>query len=84
MHEPAFRSTRGLRVEEVGVAADLVHRPVHDVVAAGDELERRVGVSRTDLRAVDHVVEHVAAADGLAVLPLGVDVVDLLDLDRRT
>ena len=72
---------RTLGVEVVRVATHFVDRPVHHVVAAGDELDvaRRV---ETNLRAVNGWC-HVAATDRLTILVVRVDVVHFLDFDSR-
>ena len=49
---------------------DLVHRPRHGVVAVAGAGRLSLGVS-TDLRAPDHVVEDVAAADRRAPVAAG-------------
>ena len=68
--EPALQQARRLRIEEVRVAADLVHRPVH-ALFVGDESTADpdlVALRRIEhLRAPDHVVEDEAAADRGAV-----------------
>jgi hypothetical protein len=71
-----------LRVEVVGVPTHFVHRPVHDIVAAGDQfgIRRRL---ETNLRPVDQVMPHEAATHRLPILVVHVDVVDFLDFDGR-
>ncbi len=77
----------GQLIEDVGVAADFVHGPRRDAVAVlQHELEGQLGVLghfAQHARAPDHVVEHVAAADGLAAGAAARHVVDLANLDRR-
>ena len=68
-----------LRVEDVGVAAHLVHRPPGGRLPATRCV--LLAVLAEDLRAPDHVVEDVAAADGVARFG-EVVVVDLPELER--
>ena len=80
-----LQQPRRLRIEEVGVAADLVHRPVGRLlVECREQRAFLVGLAVEHLRAPDHVVEHEASADrGAAGRRLRLDVVDFLDLERR-
>ena len=79
-----LQQPRRLRVEEVGVAADFVHRPV-DALSLPSAAGVATAWSAADLRPPDHVMEHEAAADGLpAVAVARVDVVDFLHSSAAT
>ena len=84
MLEPALQQPRRLRIEEVGVAADLVHRPV-GARRRRTPADRPPAPCRVEhLRAPDHVVEDEAAADRRAAgAARRRHVVDFLDLERR-
>ncbi len=72
MFDPALQEASRPRIERVRVAADLMDRP------------RRVDALATALvGAPDHVVDHVAAADGRAAAAVLGHVVEFLDLERR-